>query len=251
MTELLGSKDLRALLFVRTLNSQGVQPTKADLNAFIEARTNLLDAERYSDGLYPRTVDYLTDARLLTYSGRRLTLTPAGLAILESLTSQVTSAEPAKPVEAVGGMRDPFVYAELLSRVDDVGDLFVVDPYLHPQDLATLLQLPNLKRVLTRDTRISGMDRHGRTEKFQIALGARPDADLRFTPDQPRELRDRLVLPTIGGEALFLGTSLGETQLTVITRIGKDPTNALRAHYDAIWDSSAPLGATAHANPAP
>ena len=82
MTQLLGPKALRALLYVETLNKQGVQPAKSDLSAFIEAPTKLFDFDPYSDGLYPRTADYLIDARLLTYADRRLTLTPAGTAII-------------------------------------------------------------------------------------------------------------------------------------------------------------------------
>lgn len=241
MTQLLGPKPLRALLFVETLNAQGAQPTKSDVNAFIEARTNLFDFDPYTDGLYPRTVDYLIDARLLTYSDRRLTLTSAGTAILRAAMADSSSTGRTQPIEVVGRMTDPFVYAELLARIDDVSDALVIDPYLHPSDLAALLRLSNVRRILTRDTRINGMTKSDRAQKLKIALGAHPETQLRFASAGSRELHDRLILPARGGEALILGTSLGGTQLTVVTRIGEDPTSALRTHYNSVWDGGGPV----------
>lgn len=201
--------------------------------------TNLFDFDPYSDGLYPRTADYLIDARLLTYADRRLTLTRAGTAILRATTTGGSSTIDTRPIEVVGRMTDPFVYAELLARIDDVQDSLVIDPYLHPGDIAALLRLSNVKRILTRDTRINGMAQVDRAQKLRIAMGARPDAQLRFASANSRELHDRLILPTRGGGGLILGTSLGGTQLTVVTRIGEESTSVLRTHYNSVWDTAA------------
>lgn len=79
---LLGPKPLRALAFVEALTSEGVQPSLADVNAFVEARTSLWDYDPMREGLMVSAVDYLVDARLLRHSNGTVELTPAGAALL-------------------------------------------------------------------------------------------------------------------------------------------------------------------------
>jgi len=237
MSKLLGPKPIRALLFVQTLNEQGINVSESDVDAFIEARTHYVDLDPYAE-FYRSTVTYLTDARLLVKKDGCLTLSPAGRAILRAQDSTAVTKEDASPVEVVGRMSDPFVYAELLSRIDDVADSMIIDPYLHPRDLMALLKLSTVRRVLTRDISVKGMKKNERTQKIKIALGARPDVELRLARGDSGELHDRLIIPGESGESLFLGTSLGGTQITVITRLGVGPTSALRGHYNTVWDSS-------------
>jgi hypothetical protein len=241
MKALLAPKSLRALLFVATLNDQGVTPSRSDVNAFVEARTNLFDFDPLADGIHPRIVDYLVDARLLQSSSDGVTVSAAGLAILRAEDGPTGSASESVPVEVVGRMTDPFTYAQLLARIDDIPDALVIDPYLPAHDLATILRLTSVKRVLTRDLGAAGMPRAERAQKLRIALGARPDVQLRFLPSGSNELHDRLVLPSGPGEALLFGTSLGGTQLTVVTRIGRDATAALQGHYEELWAASTPV----------
>ncbi|MEV8183285.1 hypothetical protein [Specibacter sp. NPDC078692] len=237
MIQLLGTKSLRALQFVQTLNEHGIEPTSADANAFIEARTTN-DFDPIAAEYFVSTLTYLLQSRLLKEFDRRLTLSPAGKAILQSEGLADSASKPTPPVEVVGRMTDPLVYAELLTRINDVPDSMVIDPYLHPRDLLTLLQLPTIHRFLTRDHDAGGMNKHDRRQKFRIALGARPDRELRFIANGSKELHDRLVIPQKGGEALLIGTSLGGTQITVVTRLGTGATHALRDHYNTLWDSS-------------
>ena len=138
-------------------------------------------------------------------------------------------------------MTDPFTYAQLLTRIDDIPDALVIDPYLPAHDLVTILKLTSVKRVLTRDLAAAGMPKAERAQKLKIALGARVDVRLRFLPSNSHELHDRLVLPPSQGQALLFGTSLGGTQLTVITRIGTDATTALQGHYEDLWAASTPV----------
>lgn len=122
MIKLLGDKSLRALMFVQTLNAQGIEPTVSDAGAFVEAR-QFNDFDPLSEGYFRATVDYLLDARLLfkTRGTKKLTLSPAGQAILRASDPQDVAQGPTAPVEVVGHMNDPVVYAELLTRIDDVG----------------------------------------------------------------------------------------------------------------------------------
>lgn len=241
MDVLLGPKPLRALLFVHTLNAHGASVREHDVDAFIEARTTYLDFDLHVEAPGPRTVTYLREARLLLDDNGYLVLSPAGQAILRSARLKTIDREKAAPLEVVGRMTDPFVYAELLTRIDDVEASMLIDPYLHPRDLTALLKLSEVRRVLTLNTQIKGMSREERTQKHRISLGARPEVELRFASDESRELHDRMIIPSGDGESLMVGTSLGGTQLTVITRVGAGPTAALRAHYDSIWDAGGPV----------
>jgi hypothetical protein len=241
MEALLAPKSMRALLFVATLNEQGVTPSRPDVNAFVEARTNLVDFDPFADGIYPRIVDFLVDARLLQSSRDGVTATPAGLAILRAEGGLLGAASESVPVEVVGRMTDPFTYAQLLTRIDDIPDALVIDPYLPAHDLVTLLKLTSVKRVLTRNLGAAGMPKAERAQKLKIALGARADVQLRFLRSNSNELHDRLVLPPRRGQALLFGTSLGGTQLTVVTRISTDATIALQGHYEDLWAASTPV----------
>jgi hypothetical protein len=49
-----------------------------------------------------------------------------------------------------------------------------------------------------------------------------------------KELHDRYVLPA-SGVGLMIGTSLGGSQLTVITHLSEDTTQILRDHYEGLW----------------
>lgn len=240
MIQLLGDKQLRGLTFVHILNEQGIEPTVGDANAFVEAWV-VNDFDPPIEGYFRDTVDYLLGARLLKRtSGTRLTLSPAGKALLNAANTKDSVKAPSAPVEVVGRMNDPFVYAELLTRIDDVGASLVIDPYLHPRDLLVLLELSSTNRFLTVNQAAAGLNKQARMDKFRISMGARPDKELRFatgTKDS-RELHDRLVIPMKGGEAISMGTSLGGQQVTVITRLGIGATNALREHYNQIWDRS-------------
>ncbi|GEB47289.1 hypothetical protein MTE01_32340 [Microbacterium testaceum] len=241
MLTLLGPKSLRALLFVRTLNEQGMQPSRSEVKAFVNAPTHFGDFDPVIFSMSVDTVDYLVNARLLISTARGVTLSSAGTAVLNAAIIDDDTNAPSTPIEVVGRLDDPFTYAELLTRINDVPGALVIDPYLRAQDLSALLALPNVRRVMTTDGSAGGLPRAERRTKLQIALGARPGVELRFPERGSRELHDRLVLPHQGGEALSLGTSLGGTQLTVITRLGRESTGALRSHYEGVWLSGQTL----------
>lgn len=138
----------------------------------------------------------------------------------------------------MGRVSDPFTYAEVLTQIDSIPDSLVVDPYLQARDLTVLLQLRHVNRVLIRPARAQGVTQEERQHQLRIAVGARPDAQLRGASGTPSELHDRVVLSRDGTQALFLGTSLGGTQMTVLTRVEGTTAAVLRDHYEAIWQSA-------------
>lgn len=145
-------------------------------------------------------------------------------------------------LEVVGRLEDPVVYARLLTEIDKLPESLVVDPYLPPADLLALLELPSVNRVLTKDASIKGQKQEDRRRHLAIGLGSRPEVELRFLPAEMRELHDRHVLAGSGDEGgLTIGTSLGGSQMTVITHLGVETTQVLRSHYDSLWERALPL----------
>lgn len=144
-------------------------------------------------------------------------------------------------VEVAGRLEDPVTYAKMLTEIDKQIGALVVDPYLPSGDLLTLISLPNVKRVLSRDINANGQKKDERRRHLAIALGARPEVELRFLPLNVKELHDRIVLPSPGGEGLMIGTSLGGTQLTVITHLSRETTDVLREHYEGLWKQAVKL----------
>ena len=144
-------------------------------------------------------------------------------------------------MEVVGRVSDPFIYAQVLTQIDSIANSLVIDPYLQAQDLSVLLQLRHVERVLIRPARAHGTTVEERLQQLRIAVGARPDVQVRAASDTPSELHDRVVLSREGGQALLLGTSLGGTQMTVLTRLEGATATVLRDHYESVWESAEEL----------
>ncbi|UPL17332.1 hypothetical protein [Microbacterium aurugineum] len=230
---LLGPKPLRALAFVEALTSEGVYPSREDVHAFVEARTSMWDFDPMRESMMVSIVDYLLEARLLRRRNGALELTPAGTALLRNADPEGGGA-----VEVVGRVSDPFTYAAVLTQIDSIPNSLVIDPYLQSRDLMVLLQLRHVERVLIRPARAHGVTQEARQHQLRIAVGARPDVQLRAASGTPSELHDRVVLSRDGSQALFLGTSLGGTQMTVLTRVQGPTAAVLRDHYEALWQSA-------------
>lgn len=241
MPHLVGPRSIRGLNFIASMNRAGLNPTTQEVRSYLSAASTVYeqyDTDRESSLVNVSTVQYLRDARLITASGDGWILSRTGRAVLETETGGATPAS--EPVEVVGRMTDPAFYSRLLTRIDDVQQALIIDPYLHPDDLMTLLEIPSVQRVLTKRARMTPprpMDIDDRTRKLGFAIGSRSDVELRLAAPGTNELHDRLVLPREAGAGVLIGTSLGGTQMTVVTHLSVEATSALRAHFEAIWDS--------------
>ncbi|WP_348788452.1 hypothetical protein [Leifsonia sp. NPDC080035] len=243
-TALTTDSAMRGLLFVRLMNAQGIKPKVSEVEAYASTPlpAGVMDylGQAWGFNRQVNIVQYLTDAGFVIVVGREVHITPIGVAFCdatEELPSARKSVE-AKPLEVVGRLEDPVTYAELLAEVDKCKDSLVVEPYIPPAEFASLLKLPEVKRVLTKETyiiqggkRVSVTDRR---RNLAIALGGRSDAELRVLPKEIKELHDRYVLPS-SGSGLMVGTSLGGSQLTVVVHLSEDSTQTLLQHYDELW----------------
>jgi hypothetical protein len=255
MPELIAAHVGRALAFVAIVNREDVFPTKAHVDAFVgtqppAARAHPLSLTQMAyeatllrdHSLATPVSDYLLQTGLAIEHGGGLKLTKVGAALrtgVERYASHGSSDQ--EVLEVVGRLDDPITYARLLTEIDKQQRALVIDPYLPSGDLLTLIELASVERVLTRDIGTHGQGREERKRHLAIALGARPEVQLRFLPPEVKELHDRLVLPRSEGAGLMIGTSLGGSQVTVISHLSEDTTSVLRGHYEALWVQGEPL----------
>ena len=251
MQQLIPSNVQRGLSFLYALNAGEVYPAAEHVNAFVYAdlprsavhhylhddQQNDFDDIRGGDSV----VEYLLTTGLAIVHGGGISLTKAGRALAIRGDSGIVIDGDAAALQVIGRFEDPVMYAKFLTEVDKQESALVVDPYLPPDALFALIELPGVRRVLTRDTAIKGHQQQARRRQLAIAIGVKPEVELRFLPPDVKELHDRYVLPQHAGEGLMVGTSLGGTQLTVVTHLSADTTKVLRKHYDALWDSASPL----------
>jgi hypothetical protein len=181
---------VKGLTYLKILNEGTVYPSKGHINAFVgtPVPTTILGlamtvvAAAFTDH---RIAEYLLATGMAVDQERtnELSITPVGLAFLKGLEKLEASGGAEESVlEVVGRLEDPIVYSKLLTEIDKQTSALVVDPYLPSGDLLTLIELPSVARVLTRDTRIQGQGQEERRRHLALALGAKPEVELRFLP---------------------------------------------------------------------
>lgn len=232
-------------MLVKLANDQGSYPTLEEVDAY-----GLTPFPRsiYETGGGFRSMmmsgsvsEYLTKARLVTVSGNGVYISDSARALVGGMEQPVNPIPASKPLEVVGRMSDPVAYAQMLIEVNKCEHALVVDPYLLPEDLIQLAQLGSVDRVLTKDGSAGGIAKEQRKTGLAIALGvATNDAELRFQAADTKELHDRLILPK-KGEGLMIGTSLGGTQITVVSHLSEDMTTVIRSHYEDIYAAGTSL----------
>lgn len=238
---------MRGLIFVRLMNSRGISPKVSEVEAYASTpfpagvMDLLTQVSRFN-----RQVDivrYLKGTGFVVVIGESVRITPIGAAFCDATEElpATRQVDDPKPLEVVGRLEDPVTYAELLAEIDKCRDSLIIEPYIPPTEFASLLKLPEVRRVLTKETFIiqhgEKVGANDRRRQLAIALGARSDAELRVLPKAIKELHDRYVLPS-SGNGLMIGTSLGGTQLTVVVHLSEDSTQTLREHYDKLWSQA-------------
>jgi len=261
MQQLIPSNVERGLSFLHALNGGDVYPAAEHVDAFVYAALPQSavqhylrddwdnDFEKISGG--DSVVEYLVTTGLAIAHGGGISLTKAGSALAVRADAGIVNDGTSAVLQVVGRFEDPVMYARFLTEVDKQESALVVDPYLPPDALFALIELPGVRRVLTRDTGIKGHERQARKRQLAIAIGVKPEVELRFLPKDVNELHDRYVLPEYAGEGLMVGTSLGGTQLTVVTHLSASTTQVLRKHYDTLWETASRLKPIARVSDAP
>jgi len=245
------------LELVRALNAAGSYPTLEDVDKFARAeppRNGYFGASlsavyglAFGRGTPEGEVGrYIAEAGLvhrhLSTNGVEISDLGRGLlaATNENEQDPASRFDPARPVEVVGRLSDPVVYARLLIEIQKLDEAILVDPYLPPDDLLQVVELGNVTKILTVDQDAAGIKRADRKSQLAIALGASQNgAELRLAADK-KDVHDRVALP-LSGQGLMIGTSLGGTHITVITHLSEASTVLLRDHYLGVFRSAKKL----------
>jgi hypothetical protein len=159
-------------------------------------------------------------------------LTPLALAMLRDLNSPKIDPEIQPYVEVTVDPSDKMAFARLLNQFNNL----LIDPYLKLEQFLEVADSTPVARVLT-SSRAFGNDQQRRL--YQRALGAAEGAiEVRHID----KLHDRHYIPETGN-IWMLGVSLNGVakNISVLTRLGDESSNALRAAYEKYWSDAAIL----------
>ncbi len=195
----------------------------AGLLRSVRELTGTVEVESFSE--YLLRVGWIQDR------GGRLIVTPLGASIRRALDAESSSVD--EVLHALIDPEDEYAYARVLSRIADVPDALVVDPYLKLEGLIDLRGLPNVRRILTSDERQKNLAKIGTFKAVQ----PRDELDLRYL--KSHRMHDRYVIPP-EGSALQLSTSLNSvgTRIGVVVTLDEVVTTAVRARHETMWDEA-------------
>lgn len=178
-------------------------------------------------------VEYLSRVGWIVASDSGSAVTPLGQAVLRAMNAPRIDEQDV--LEIVLDPDDPFAYARALGELADMPNSMIVDPYFRFEQFVDVVNLGTVTRVLT--TRKVGA---AALAKLGLGLKAVPADTLHIrVADQ---LHDRYFVPATGS-LRGLGVSLGGVgkQVSVLTTLGAEASDVLRALHESKWENAEPL----------
>jgi hypothetical protein len=253
-SQVLSPATLRAMKYIRMLETQGVYCTPEDLASFVKSaspsvtlRDNYADEAEYDlmtthHYVVVNTVEkYLIEVGWVESTARGIELTKLGRAVAAGADGAPVAASGPTVVDIALDGNDPLAYAEFLvtlQRKARGADMMLIDPYLPSAHVPLLLDSAGITRILTADVAVrdAGETSADRRKNFGLFLGARTGrAEIRLA--KKGAVHDRLVLPA-KGTGIMIGRSLGGRQLTAVVELNDSLTSLLRANYELVWAES-------------
>lgn len=245
--EIIGESAHRMLAYVEAVRRQGHALTAEEFKAYasgwdqkvtstgdyasVVANFNRVAAMALGTGRreVEPMLDYLARVRWITNYGGKVDITSLGKAVLREANTPLPDSEVGSTLEVIIDPKDPFAYAQLMSKIAGFEDCLVVDPYLELEQLQTLGTFQSVTRILT-----SNKDSRRKTPVFAMVLEAFPHLSVRMA--EQKLLHDRIVMPS-DGSALMLGSSLASItrRFGVATPLEATSSRLIRKHYDEIW----------------
>lgn len=172
-----------------------------------------------------------------TDDGNTVRLTALGKAILAELDNPKIDVSSDSPISVIIDPDDPLAYARIFDLVASSDGGLLVDPYLRFNEIAELLLIPTVTKILTsthRRKEIAAL-----TSMALSAVAQPPEVRTASSAD----IHDRFFIPD-SGDVLIFGSSLNSIAkrpgvVTPITDV--NASAAIRQAYSAIWDKSEPI----------
>jgi hypothetical protein len=138
----------------------------------------------------------------------------------------------------VGKPSDPHFYAGVLSTLNNMDNVLLVDPYLAVADLNVVAQVGKVSRVLTGPRPVSDRgesrnDTAARRVALRISAGTNSQMEVRIST----AIHDRYALPA-SGTGYMMGASMGSRKVTALVELSESATKKLLEEHSEIWSAA-------------
>lgn len=180
-------------------------------------------------------LDFMVRVRWMTLRAGELDITPLGRAVLREANAPLPESDTGSTVEVVIDPKDPFAYAQLMSKITSLDSCMVIDPYLDVDQLLTLANFNTVTRVLTGTSKLKQI-----APVFALLHEKVPHLALRSLKQS--ELHDRFIIPE-RGSVYMLGSSLNSItkRFGVATTLEASSSKLISRHYGTLWEKADPL----------
>lgn len=174
--------------------------------------------------------EYLSRVGWISVSDDSVKLTTLGHAILSDLSAPKIETASDDSSEVILDPSDPFAYVKIIGALADIGEGLLVDPYFRFDQLETVVEHTQIKRILTSK-------KIGAPAISQLALAlAVFEESQRPEVRVASELHDRFAIST-GEKVIAIGTSLNSVgrNLSIVVPLASVAGSAIRSSHEEIW----------------
>ncbi|MER8155870.1 hypothetical protein [Streptomyces sp. NPDC094472] len=179
---------------------------------------------------------YLERVGWIKVASDSVKLSPLGHAILSDLSAPKLDVTNEDTSEVILDPSDPFAYVRVIGALSDVGEGLLVDPYFRFDQLETVVEHTQIRRILTSK-------KIGAPAISQLALAlAVYDEPQRPEVRVANELHDRFAISE-GDKVIAIGTSLNSVgrNLSIVVPLASIAGNAIRRSHEDLWSSASAL----------
>ncbi|MFI2318022.1 hypothetical protein [Streptomyces sp. CB00072] len=174
--------------------------------------------------------EYLSRVGWISISDKSVKLTTLGHAILADLSAPKIETASDDTSEVILDPSDPFAYVKIIGALADIGEGLLVDPYFRFDQLQTVVEHTQIKRILT-SKKIGAPA----ISQLALALAVFEEAD-RPEVRVATELHDRFAI-SAGEKVIAIGTSLNSVgrNLSIVVPLASIAGSAIRGSHEDLW----------------
>ncbi|MFC7903338.1 hypothetical protein ACFUV1_24720 [Streptomyces griseoincarnatus] len=181
-------------------------------------------------------IEYLKRLGWVSIDGEIVNLTRLGKAILDELSSPAIDVQSESATEVLLDPSDPHAYVKVIGVLSELGEGLLVDPYFRYDQLETIVDHTQIRRVLTSK-------KTGNTALSQIQFAlAVIDEDQRPEIRVAESLHDRFAIGD-NAHVVAIGTSLNSVgkNHSVVVPLSQTAGKGVSSVYEDLWDAATVL----------